>query len=207
MASRSLRGLAVLFASLLLATGCASGEGATDEEHGGMSGTHIKNPFDVPATELTDTDGAPYSLAADTDKPLTLLFFGYTNCPDICQMVMANITSALARLDDADRSQVDVVFVTTDPQRDDEPTLRSYLARFGDGMIGLTGDIDTIAGIGESFGVFMKKEQKLPSGGYEVSHTTHVYAIDANDQAPVMWDAQTSPATLAEDITTYLDDE
>ena len=49
---------------------------------------------------LTDTDGASYSLADETDKPLTLLFFGYTNCPDICQMVMANIASALARLDD-----------------------------------------------------------------------------------------------------------
>ena len=207
MASRGVRALAVLLGCLLLATGCASGESATGQDHGGMSGTHINNPFDVPDTELTDTDGAPYSLAADTDKPLTLLFFGYSHCPDVCQMVMANITSALARLDDADRAKVDVVFVTTDPRRDDEKTLRSYLARFGDGMIGLTGDIDTIAGIGEAFGVYMKKEQKLPTGGYEVSHTTHVYAIDANDEAPVMWGAQTSPATLAEDITTFLDHE
>ncbi|RYP84973.1 SCO family protein [Nocardioides guangzhouensis] len=172
-----------------------------------MSGTRIRDPFDAPATPLTDTDGAPYSLADDTDKPLTLLFFGYTHCPDICQMVMANITSALARLDESDRSRVDVVFVTTDPSRDDEKVLRSYLERFGDGMIGLTGDLDTIVGIGKAFGVYMEHEDKLATGGYDVSHSTNVFAIDANDQAPVTWGAQTSPATLAEDITTFLHQE
>ena len=207
MASSGLRALAVLLATLLLATGCASGESATGHDHQGMSGTRIKNPFDAPATPLTDTDGAAYSLADDTDKPLTLLFFGYTHCPDICQMVMANITSALARLDESDRSKVDVVFVTTDPSRDDGKTLRSYLERFGDGMIGLTGDLDTIVGIGKAFGVYMEHEDKLATGGYDVSHSTNVFAIDENDQAPVTWGAQTSPATLAEDITTFLHQE
>ena len=118
--------LAPVLAAALLLSGCASGssEGA---EHGGLHGTTLKNPFEAPTVPLTDTDGAPYSLAAQTDKPLTLLFFGYTNCPDVCQMVMANIASALARLDEGQRSDVDVVFVTTDPSRDTEKVLRDYL--------------------------------------------------------------------------------
>jgi protein SCO1/2 len=207
VAGSRLRTVATVLATLLLAAGCASGESASGHQHQGMSGTEVKNPFDVPDTPLTDTDGAAYSLAGDTDKPLTLLFFGYTHCPDVCQMVMANITSALARLDEPDRAQVDVVFVTTDPARDDGRTLRSYLQRFGDGMVGLTGDLDTIVGVGKAFGVYLEREQELPTGGYDVSHTTNVFAIDADDQAPMTWDAQTSPAALAADITTFLDEE
>ena len=193
----------VLTATLLLA-GCASGT-SEGSEPGGLLGTTIKNPYDAPAVPLTDTDGSPYSLAAQTDKPLTLLFFGYTNCPDICQMVMANIASALARLDKGQRADVDVVFVTTDPARDTEKVLRDYLSRFGDELTGLTGDLDTIVDLAKSYGVFMEKEKKLASGGYDVSHSTNVFAIDAHDETTITWRAETSPADLAADITTLLE--
>ena len=196
--------LASVLSAALLLCGCASGtsEGA---EHGGLHGTALKDPFEAPTVPLTDTHGASYSLAAQTDKPLTLLFFGYTNCPDVCQMVMANIASALARLDEGQRADVDVVFVTTDPVRDTEKVLRGYLARFGDGLTGLTGDLDTIVDLAKSYGVFMEKEKKLASGGYDVSHSTNVFAIDAHDETAVTWRAETSPADLAADITTLLE--
>jgi protein SCO1/2 len=195
----------VLTAALVL-SGCASG--AESQPHAnGLHGTEIENPFEAPATPLTDTDGAAYSLAGDTTKPLTLLFFGYTHCPDICQMVLANIASGVARLDPADQEKVEVVFVTTDPARDDEKTLRSYLDRFGGDMVGLTGELDDIVGVAKSFGVFMEKEKELPTGGYDVSHTTNVFAIDADDQAPVTWHAGTTAADLAADLTTLLDEK
>ena len=111
----------------------------------------LTEPYVVPATPLTDTDGAPYSLADSTDKRLTLVFFGYTHCPDICQVVMQTLASAMTRLDDADREQVDVVFVTTDPARDDEAALRDYLDRFDPAFIGLTGPLPTIIDIGETW--------------------------------------------------------
>ena len=82
-------------------------------------GAVLDEPYVVPQTTLTDTDGERYSLAADTDRPLTLVFFGYTHCPDICQVVMSSLASAMTRLDEQDRERVDVVFVTTDPARDD----------------------------------------------------------------------------------------
>ncbi len=80
--------------------------------------------------QLTDTDGQPYSLVDDDTKPLTLVFFGYTHCPDICPMVLSNLASALTRLDDDDKSNVQVVFVTTDPSRDTPEVLRHYLDRY-----------------------------------------------------------------------------
>ena len=89
-------------AAALLLSGCASGtQRAVAEATATAARHHAQRARSRRRTvPLTDTDGAPYSLAAQTDKPLTLLFFGYTNCPDICQMVMANIASALARLDE-----------------------------------------------------------------------------------------------------------
>ena len=205
MGGRHTRLLAPVLTAALLLAGCASGT-SEGTEHQGVHGTTLKAPFEAPATPLTDTDGAPYSLADQTDKPLTLLFFGYTNCPDVCQMVMANIASALARLDAGQRSDVDVVFVTTDPARDTEKVLKDYLARFGDGLTGLTGDLDTIVDLAKSYGVFMEKEKKLASGGYDVSHSTNVFAIDAHDETAITWRAETSPADLAADITTLLED-
>jgi protein SCO1/2 len=187
--------LAVLLAVCLLA-GC--GEDAPTEE--GYHGAVLDEQYVVPDTALTDTDGQPYSLAADTDKPLTLVFFGYTHCPDICQVVMATIASALTRLDEQDRERVDVAFVTTDPARDDEKTLRGYLDRFDPSFIGLTGDLQTIIDVGKPLAVAVEQGEKLPSGGYEVVHSTQVTAIDDHDRVPILWTQGTSASDLADDI-------
>jgi protein SCO1/2 len=176
-----------------------------DAPPAGLHGERLDPPFTVSQTELVDSDGSPYSLAADTDKPLTLVFFGYTQCPDICQVVMANLAAAMKRLDAADRDRVDVVFVTTDPDRDTGPVLRDYLDRFDPSFTGLTGDIDQISEVGRSVAVGMGEE--LPSGGYEVdAHSTHVIGIDAEDEAPVYWSQETSSAEFAHDVHILLGD-
>ncbi|MFD1945764.1 SCO family protein [Nocardioides aestuarii] len=182
-----------------LLAGCSSASGE-------VAGAVLTEPYTVPATSLTDTGGEPYSLADDTAKRLTLVFFGYTNCPDICQTVMANVTAGLTRLDDADRDQVDVVFVTTDPARDDEQVLRTYLDRFDPSFVGLTGDLDTITEIGADVGVAVEEGKKLPSGGYEVTHSTQVLGVDGNDRVPIVWTEGTSASEFASDIHTLLGD-
>ncbi|MBD8869705.1 SCO family protein [Nocardioides sp. MJB4] len=200
--------MAAAAAGVVLVAGCAAAPTgqATNASGGGLSGTTIGNPFQAPAAELVDTEGEPYSLAAQTDRPLTLLFFGYTHCPDICQIVMSNIASALTRLDDAARDQVDVVFVTTDPARDDATVLRSYLDRFDPSFVGLTGDLRTIVEAGEEIGVLIDKGDRLPSGGFDIAHTDRVFAIDGDDEIPVLWGKETSAAQFAADITTILED-
>ena len=188
---------AALACAALVLSACSESPSAAD---GSFNGSRPSTAYAAPATALRDTDGAAYSLTEQTTKPVTLVFFGFTNCPDICNLVMANITSGLLRLDEQDREKVDVVFVTTDPARDDEPALRRYLDAFNDRFIGLTGSLDDIVDIGTAFKVYMKREPKLPTGGYNVSHTTHFFAVDAHDQVPVLWSADTTPAQLADDL-------
>lgn len=188
---------------LLLATACGGGAGA---DTGELTGTVLDPPFDVSATPLVDTDGEAYSLAADTDKDLTLVFFGYTNCPDICGQVMATLAGTLSRLGDAEKEDVDVVFVTTDAPRDTEAVVEEYVDAFDPSIIGLTGDMDDIIEVGQSLAVGIETGEKLPGGGYDVTHGTRIYAVDPDDQSPMMWDHDVSQAQLTRDVLTLLDE-
>jgi protein SCO1/2 len=116
---------------------------------------------------------------------------------------MNNLASAMTRLDDRDRDQVDVVFVTTDPERDTPEVLRRYLDHIDKGFIGVTGPIDQIADVGRSIAVGMG--EKLPTGGYDVdAHSTQVTGIDSDDEAPIYWGQSTSSKQFADDIHTLL---
>jgi protein SCO1/2 len=176
------------------------------QDDDGLHGVVLPRPYAVPAVTLADAARQPYDVATDVSKPLTLVFFGYTHCPDICQLVMADIASALTRLDAGQRRQVDMLFVTTDPARDDAAALRTYLDRFDPSFIGLTGDLDTIVDIGKPLAVAVEQGQRLPSGGYEVTHSTQVTAIDEQDRVPILWTQGTSSAAFADDIHRLLED-
>ncbi|MGY2703960.1 SCO family protein [Nocardioides sp. HB32] len=193
---------ALLIASLLALSACGGSAQGDGELHGHV----LDPPFPVSATPLTDTDGQPYSLTKDTDRPLTLVFFGYSHCPDICQTVMSNLGSAMTRLDENDRDRVDVVFVTTDPARDTASALKQYLAHFDPQFIGLTGDLRTIIDIAKPMGVGITQGEKLPTGGYDVTHGTTITGVDADDEGSVYWNETTSSADFAADIHTLLDD-
>ena len=195
---------AVGFAAVALVAGLA-GCGGNDVTAGDLHGKILDPPFTVSQDALVDTHGEAYSLADSTDKRLTLVFFGYTNCPDICGIVMSNLASAMTRLDDRDRDQVDVVFVTTDPERDTPEVLRRYLDHIDKSFIGVTGPIDEIAAVGKSIAVGMG--EALPTGGYDVdAHTTQVTGIDSDDEAPIYWSQSTSSKQFADDIHTLLGD-
>lgn len=198
--SRLRRAAAATALALGLLAGC--GGGGDKQEFAGT----LHDPYRVPATPLVDTSGAAYSLATDTDRPLTLVFFGYTNCDDFCPMVMTSLSSALTRLDDEQRRQVQLVFVTTDPKRDTPEVLRHYLDRYDPDAVGLTGDLDTIVSVGKELAIYVDDGTKLPDGGYDLTaHSTYVTGIGSDDQARVVWDMQTSSAQFAADITALLD--
>jgi protein SCO1/2 len=184
-------------AAVLLVVTAAVAAGCGDDEAKPFSGTVLDRPYQVPDVDLTDTDGEPFSLAADTDERLTLVFFGYVNCPDICPAVLNNLASALTRLDDADRDDVQVVFVTSDPRRDTPEAIRSYLDRYDESFIGLTSDLDTIVTVGQDLAVGI--DERDPGG-----HTTTIVGIDSGDEAPVFWRQDTSPSQYANDIHTLL---
>lgn len=194
------RALAAVLTALTLALTACGGSGDASQFYGV---THDAYP--VLPDQLTDTDGKPYSLDTDATKPLTLVFFGYTHCPDICPMVMSNVASALTRLSDDEVAKVQVVFITTDPSRDTPQVLRHYLDRYNKSFIGLTGPIDTIAKIAKPLAVYVAQGQKLPSGGYDLNtHSTQVTAITPDHKSTVLWDMDTSSAQFASDIRTLL---
>ena len=201
----------VALSVVLLVAGCGNAAdnqpttGLSEHHSDGMHGAVLDDQYRMPDVSLTATDDASYSLTKDTSKPVTLVFFGYTHCPDICQVVMADIASALTRLDDAERNQVGMLFITTDPARDDPAKLRSYLDRFNPDFEGLTGDLDQIIKVADELGVAVEKGERMPSGGYEVAHGTQIIAIDERDRAPLVWTEGTPAGDLAADITTLLD--
>ncbi len=194
--------------------------GATPAQTGGFHGSRLTNRWPAPTVVLTDTDGAPYSLAVDARSKLTLLFFGYTNCPDVCSQEMADITSALARLDPADRKRIEVVFVTTDPARDDPATLKRYLAAFDGSFIGLTGTEEDVRAVttalyvhaervqGADAGQGSADEEGLATGGkdYLVAHDDHTFALAADHTITALWNRDIPNMQLAEDFHTLLEE-
>lgn len=163
-------------------------------------------PYTLAHTTLTDTAGKPFTLATDTTKPLTLVFFGYSHCPDLCPLVMSSLAAAMPQLDQSDRSRVQVVFVTTDPARDTVGALRKYLDRYDPSFIGLTGKVGDIVRLGNSMKIYVGAGQKLPTGGYDLTtHDTHVSAVVPGGHATVLWDMNTSPRQFADDIHTLLE--
>ncbi len=178
--------------ALLLAS-CAKSSAST------FAGAVLHQPYHVPDTQLTDTDGKPYSLTGN-GKRLTLIFFGYTHCPDECPTTMATLASALVQLDTADRAAVQVVFVTTDPARDTGPVIRTWLDRFDPGFTGLTGPLPRILKVARQVGVPVDKGKRLPSGGYNMTHGTQVLGMDRSHNVPVVWTLGTTAPEFAHDI-------
>ena len=212
---RSLRTATAGLLAVLALAGCAQDRPASDgpvanvsvHDDDGLNGVVLPKPYDLPDLTLENTSSKPFDVGTDLTKPLTLVFFGYTNCPDICQVVMADIASALTRLEPHQRGKVAMVFITTDPARDDVRTLRGYLHRFDPSFSGLTGDLTEIVALGRAVDVHIEKGDKLPSGGYDVGHGTQIVGVLPDGTAPFVWTQGTDPASLAEDITKILNDK
>lgn len=206
MHRRSLFGLA----ALTLGVGACSrpeadGPAASHTRPGGYAaGTEIKQGgWPLPTTVLTDQHGTKQAVA-DWAKQVTLVFFGYSNCPDVCTGILADLASALQRMDAGQREQVRVLLITTDPARDTPKVLGEYLSRIDPGFFGLTGPLAEITRAATSLGVNIEEAKKLPSGGYEVVHGTQVIGFGADKRAQVVWTEGTSVANYRTDIEILL---
>ena len=189
---------------LLLISGCTAAPsgptGHRDADPAGyMGGSSLPEPYSMPELSLIDTSGRPYNLATTPSKPVTLLFFGYTHCPDVCIAVLSDVSLGLQRLAPADRDQIQLVFVTTDPARDQEKQIRGYLDRFNPSFVGLTGPMSTIKRAASEVGVDIEGKKKLASGGYEVGHSAQVIGFSRNSGL-VIWTPGTPIAALKHDF-------
>jgi cytochrome oxidase Cu insertion factor (SCO1/SenC/PrrC family)/copper(I)-binding protein len=128
---------------------------------------------------LTDFNGRPYDFATETRDKVALLFFGYTHCPDVCPLHMANIAAVLRQMSAEDRARVVTVFVTTDPERDTPTRLREWLANFDPSFVGLTGTKEELASAQQSLGLGEARREYLnaDSVNYFVAHAAQVFAF------------------------------
>jgi protein SCO1 len=205
---------ALSLSAVLVLTGCGSDataegqDGAAGHDHSDVpaavegpedryAGLDLAEPYRRPSFTLTDTTGASFDFGAATAGRPTLLFFGYTNCPDVCPTTMADVAVALRGLDAALVEDLQVVFVTTDPAFDTPEVLGEYLGRFAADLpvpfIGLTGDQEAIDQAQLSTGVPLAED----SGRL---HSSLLLLYGADDEAHVAFDAGNTSRDIAADL-------
>jgi protein SCO1/2 len=144
---------------------------------------------------LTDQQGRTFRLS-DQQGQVVVLFFGYTFCPDVCPTTLATWKKVHAALGE-DVDQVRFVFVTVDPERDTPERLGEHVERFNPDFVGLTGPVEALEAVYQTFGVFYEKETASESAaGYLVSHTASAFVLDTEGN----WRLHHSFGTPVEDI-------
>src|SRR5579863_4983692 len=171
-------GLFLVLASLAPAQ---QGTGAT--YRGGL----VTPPLPKPSFTLSTTSGERFDFRSKTDGYVTLLFFGYTNCPDVCPLHMSNIGTALKKMPANLADQVKLVFVTTDPARDSGKVLRSWLDHFDKRFIGLTGSEAAISAAQLAAGLPPAQKTALANGDYGVAHSSIVLVYSKDNLAHLIY--------------------
>lgn len=149
----------------------------------GRAATVLDQPFEKPDLVLTDTHGKKYDLLAETKGHPTLIYFGYTHCPDVCPTTMSNLAVARKQLPKAEQDELRVVFVTTDPGRDTPAALGKWLKGIDPAFIGLTGDFPTVQAGARTLGISVEPTTKDKNGKLVSVHGTQVIAFSPKTDA------------------------
>lgn len=216
---RALRAAAGAAAALLLgaagvacgedgAGGGAPGDGAGPGPQSELHGAVLPEPRPKGDFTLTATDGEAFDFREETDGDVTLLFFGYTHCPNACPVQMATLGAAYEKLSWELKDRIQVVFVTTDPARDTLPRLRSWLDDFSESFVGLRGSRDEVDRIMESYGLPPAQIDSTDPGpggsddGYTVGHAAHVLVFTPDDRLRLTYPTGTRQKAWVEDLRT-----
>lgn len=150
---------------------------------------------------LTDQNGKTF-----TDKNLkghwTLLYFGYTHCPDVCPLTLELIADTMDKLG-AKAARVQPVFVTVDPARDTPAVMKQYVSAFGKLFVGLTGTNAQIAQMTKEFRVYARKHP-LKNGDYSMDHSGAIYLLDSEGKFAGTYEEVQGPDKIAADLKARL---
>ena len=164
------------------------------------TGTLIEPPKPLQDFKLISHTGAPMALSDLRGRPV-LLFFGYTNCPDVCPTTMAEWKQVKQALGDA--SDVAFVFVSVDSERDTPDVVAEFVGRFDQEFIGLTGDEEAIRAAGKDFGMFViSHAHEDGSASYLVDHSPPSYLIDREGRLHKIYSYGMAPSVIAADLRT-----
>lgn len=191
---RSLLGIcsAVMFSLLL---GCGQ-DGAK------FGGTDITGATFGQDFHLTDHNSKPRSLANFRGK-VVVMFFGYTQCPDVCPTTMSEMAEALKQLG-TDADKVQVLFVTLDPERDTPQLLANYVPQFNPSFLGLYGDAAATQKVAKDFRIFYEKREGATPTSYTLDHTSGTYVFDAKGRLRLFERYGQKPEAVAADIRELL---
>ncbi|MET9292211.1 SCO family protein [Streptomyces sp. NPDC003077] len=199
--------LAAALAATAAVTLTACGGGDDDKPVASVSASPAKSiitldtPKEKPDLVLTDTDGKKYDLIEQTKGHPTLIYFGYTHCPDVCPLTMANIAVAAKQLPKEQQDDLRVVFVTSDPERDTPAALKKWLAGIDKRYVGLTGSFDTIQAGARSVNIGIEKPVKKKNGDVVSTHGAQVLMTSPKDDR-IHWMGMQD--ATADDYTTAL---
>jgi protein SCO1 len=167
-------------------------------------GTTYGEPYPVAdEIDLTRTGGTRFRLS-DMRGKIIMLFFGYTSCPDVCPTTMAELNQALEKAGDK-ADQVQVIFVTVDPQRDTPERVQEYMNHFNPDFIGLSGSESELAKVWHDYGVFREIADGSSAAGYLVNHTARVTLIDQQGNLRVSFPFDTPVEDVVHDLNLLLD--
>jgi protein SCO1/2 len=156
----------------------------------------IGGPF-----QLTDQNGKTVTDKTLKGKP-TLIFFGYTHCPDVCPTSLFEISEVLRAMG-KDAEKVNAIFISVDPERDTQATMKDYLSSFDPHLAGLSGDPAETAKVITSYRVYAKKVP-TKDGDYTMDHTALVYLMDRDGRFVSPFNLKRSPEEAAADLKRYL---
>jgi protein SCO1/2 len=196
--SRRLVALTFMMSALTALTGC----------------THPAEPW-----HLTDVTGhlpnLDFTLTGDDGRPVTgdtfkgrtsLVYFGYTHCPDVCPETMGRLMQVLGKLG-PDAQKVRILFITVDPARDTPKALHDYVGAFdAQHAVGLTGTDRQIESLARRYRVAYQMEKRDPSGNYEVTHSSAVYVFDRDGHARLLATDRDTPDAIAQDLRRIIND-
>jgi protein SCO1/2 len=167
---------------------------------GGLRGVTAPSAVGGPF-RLTDQAGQTVTENNLQGKP-TLIFFGFTHCPDVCPTSLFEISEVLRAMGgDADR--VNAYFISVDPERDTAAAMKDYLSSFDPHLKGLTGDPDAVAKAITGFRVYAKKVP-LKDGDYTMDHTALIYLMDRDGKFVAPFNLKRTPEAAAADLKRYL---
>lgn len=184
----------LLFAALALA---ACGPGGPSFKGSDVTGSSFGRDF-----ALTDADGKPRTLA-DYRGKAAVLFFGYTQCPDVCPTTLAALADTMKTLGpDADRVQV--LFVTVDPDRDTAELLKQYVPAFDPRFVGLRGDAKQLEAVAKEFRIVYQKVPGATPETYTMDHSAGLFLFDPQGRLRVYEGHGQGPDVLAHDLRELL---
>jgi protein SCO1/2 len=186
-----LLGLAAIALGAAVALGLARDGGA-------YRGRTFEPPLEAADFTLTDMRGQPFRMS-DLRGKVALLFFGFTSCPDICPNTLGLVAQALRELGEERAERVQVVFVSVDPERDTPAVIAEYLAGFDARFVGLTGSLEALHGVADSYFVTFAPVPGA-DGEMTISHSGQVFLIDPQGFIPVSHAEPFAPADLAHDL-------